>query len=126
MQGWDVMLQHHESRENAYPAPMASDDRESLILHLNGDLAGELQSIIMYVQYAALLRGLHRRELRELFRSEIPEETRHAALLADKIAVLGGMPVTVPRPVARAIGTYQILRNVLAAEQQAIADYTEH
>jgi bacterioferritin len=75
------------------------------------------------------LRGLHRNELRRLFRSEIPDEIRHATLLANKFAVFGGIPTTmprpVPRPVPRAMGAYQILRNVLEAEIRAIADYTE-
>lgn len=114
-----------EPREKAYSLPLLLDDRDTLIAHLNNDLAGELRAIIMYVQYAALLRGLHRRELRKLFRSEIPDEVRHAALLADKIAVLGGTPTTMPRPVPRAVGTYQILRNILEVEQQSITDYAE-
>lgn len=119
------MLQHFEPCEIAHSAPVAIDDRETLIFHLNGDLAGELQAIAMYVQYAALLRGLQRIQLRQLFRSEIPDELRHANLLADKIAVLGGTPATTGRPVPRATGTYQILRNILEAERQAVADYTE-
>jgi bacterioferritin len=101
------------------------DDRDILIGHLNGDLAGELQSIGMYIQYSALLRGLHRIELRRLFRSDIPDEIRHAGVLADKIVVLGGTPTTTAHPVPRAIGAYQILRNILEIEQRAIADYTE-
>lgn len=119
------MLHFHEPRESAHAAPVIFDDRESLIRHLNSDLAGELQAIVMYVQYAALLRGMYRGELRRLFQSEIPDEIRHAGLLADKIAVLGGIPTTTPRPVPRAAGTYQILRNILDAERQAVADYTE-
>jgi len=101
------------------------DDRGTLIDHLNSDLAGELQAIIMYLQYSALSRGLHRRELRSLFQAEIPDELRHARLLADKIAVLGGTPTTTPRPVPRAISAYQMLRNIYEVETLAICDYCE-
>jgi bacterioferritin len=102
------------------------DDRGILIDNLNDDLAGELQAIIMYLQYSALVRGLHRIELRSLFQKEIPDELRHAMLLADKIAALGGTPITSPRPVPRAVSAYQMLRNIQAAEARAIADYIEH
>lgn len=119
------MPRYDEMRENGPAAPLMLDDRDVLIAHLNGDLAAELQSIAMYIQYSSLLRGLHRIELRRLFRSDIPDEIRHANLLADKIVVLGGTPTTTPRPVPRAAGTYQILRNILEVEQRAIADYTE-
>jgi bacterioferritin len=101
------------------------ESREMLVDHLNGDLAGELQAIAMYIQYSALLRGPHRKELRDLFQAEIPDEQRHAQLLADKISVLGGVPTTTPRPVPRAIDPHEMLRQVLEAEEQAVADYTE-
>ncbi|HLJ12616.1 MAG TPA: ferritin-like domain-containing protein [Planctomycetaceae bacterium] len=106
-------------------ATVVIEDRGALIDHLNSDLAGELQAIIMYLQYSAMLRGLHRRELRGLFQSELPDEQRHARLLADKIAVLGGTPATIPRPVPRAVSAYQMLRNIYEAEARAVADYTD-
>lgn len=119
------MPRYDETREIAHATSIMLDDRDVLIGHLNSDLAGELQAIVMYIQYAALLRGLHRGELRRLFKSEIPDEIRHAGLLADKIAVLGGTPTTIARPVPRATGAYQILRNILEVEQRAIAEYAE-
>jgi bacterioferritin len=96
-----------------------------LIEHLNEDLAGELQAIGMYIQYSALLRGAHRKELRDLFQAEIPDEQRHAQLLADKIAVLEGTPTTTPRPVPVATNPLQMLNNIFKAEGQAVADYTD-
>src|SRR6516225_5357596 len=98
---------------------------EMLIDRLNDDLAGELQTIIMYLQYSALLRGLHRRELRSLFQSEIPDEQRHARLLADKIVALGGLPTTVPRPIPRAFSAPQMLRNIRDVELRSIVDYSQ-
>lgn len=101
------------------------EDREELIDRLNEDLAGELQAIAMYIQYSALLRGPYRKQLRELFQAEIPDEQRHAQFLSDKIAVLGGTPTTVARPVPPAADAREMLKNVFEAEEQAVADYTE-
>lgn len=97
--------------------------QKELIDHLNEDLAGELQAIIMYLNYAAMVSGPHRPALRQFFLAEIPEETMHAQFLADKIASLGGTPTTTPRPVPDAKTPKQMLENVLKAEEQAIHDY---
>lgn len=112
-------------RTNESPDTTPSDtDRSQLIDHLNQDLAGELQAIAMYIQYSALLSGAHRKELRGLFQAEIPDEQRHAQLLADKVAVLGGTPTTTARPVPAATNPLQMLHNIFKAEAQAVTDYT--
>jgi bacterioferritin len=100
-------------------------DKETLIAKLNEDLAGEYQAVLMYNTYAATVTGPHRPTLRAFFSEEIPEELGHAQFLADKIASLGGAPVTRPREVPAASGPRQMLQNVLEAERQAIADYKE-
>ena len=102
-----------------------TEDRGTLLDSLNEDLAGELQAVTMYLQYSALLHGAHRKELRALFQAEIPDELRHAQLLADKISVWGGIPTTIAREVPKAANAQQMLRNILDAESQAVADYTE-
>jgi bacterioferritin len=105
--------------------PSAEGDRTALIEGLNGDLAGELQAIVMYLQYSAKLTGPYRRELRALFQSEIADELGHAQFLADKIASLGGEPTVEPRPVPDADEPKEMLENALAAEKQAIDDYDQ-
>lgn len=101
------------------------EERGTLLDGLNEDLAGELQAIAMYIQYSAMLQGSHREALRELFQAELPDEMRHAQLLADKIAVWGGIPTTTARPVPKAGNALQMLQNVFEAESQAITDYTD-
>lgn len=98
--------------------------KNELAQKLNEDLAGELQAIIMYVTYAAAVTGPHRPMLKQFFLAEIPEELAHAQFLADKVASLGAVPTTEPRPVPAAATAKEMLINVLAAEKQAIADYT--
>ena len=99
--------------------------RRELIEGLNEDLAGELQAVIMYLNYSATLTGPYRKELRALFQAEIADEQGHAQFLSDKIAALGGQPTTTPRPVPEAQSPQDMLLNVLEAEKQAIADYKQ-
>jgi bacterioferritin len=120
-----VMAQSDSGRSIELTPTVLIDDVAALTDRLNDDLAGELQTIIMYLQYSALLRGLHRRELRALFQAEIPDEQRHARFLADKIAALGGIPVTVPKPIPRAVSPFQMLRNIRDVENRSIVDYSE-
>jgi bacterioferritin len=97
--------------------------KDEMIKGLNDDLAGEYQAVLMYTTYSASVTGPHRPMLRQFFAPEIPEEMAHAQFLADKIASLGGQPVTAPRKVPTASGPREMLENVLAAEKQAIEDY---
>ena len=99
--------------------------KEELIDRLNEDLAGEYQAVVMYVTYAASVTGPHRPMLKAFFESEIPEELAHAQFLAEKVASLGGTPTTEPRPVPAASDPREMLRNVVDAEKQAIADYRQ-
>jgi len=99
-------------------------DPQALLDGLNHDLAGEYEAIVMYTHYSAKLTGPYRRELRALFQAEIADEQGHAQFLADKIAALGGEPTTEPRPVPYANLPREMLAEALAAEEQAIADYS--
>jgi bacterioferritin len=111
-----------DSTRGATPT-FATTDRQALIDGLNHDLAGELQAILMYINYSARLTGPYRRELRALFQAETSDEQGHAQFLADKIAALGGEPTTEPKPVPKCNQPRKMLELALAAEHQAIADY---
>jgi bacterioferritin len=100
-------------------------DKKAIIEKLNGDLAGELGAIIQYLVYAAKVTGPYRPELARFFLAEVPDEQGHAQFLANKIAALGGEPTTVARPVPAANSNRQMLEEVLKAERQAVADYTQ-
>jgi bacterioferritin len=121
-----IQRNHHETDAGAGPSATSSAmmGRESLIEGLNRDLAGEYQAILMYTHYSAKLTGPFRRELRALFQAEVADEQRHAQFLADKIASLGGEPTTQPNPVPFANQPRVMLEQALAAEEQAIMEYT--
>ena len=100
-------------------------EKEKLIEHLNADLAGELSAIIQYISYAAKATGPYRPQLAAFFLEEVADEQLHAQFLANKIVALGGEPATVPAPVPAAGSNQEMLEAVLAAERQALADYTQ-
>jgi len=98
--------------------------KEELIARLNEDLAGELGAVIQYTVYAAQATGPYRPQLTQFFLAEVPDELGHAQFLANKIVALGGEPTTEPRRVPAATSNRDMLEAVLAAERQAVDDYT--
>ena len=100
-------------------------DKQTLIDHLNDDLAGELSAIGQYITYAAKTTGPYRPQLAQFFRAEVPDETMHAQFLANKVVALGGEPTSQPRPVTAAKTNREMLEAVLTAEQQTVKDYSQ-
>jgi bacterioferritin len=100
-------------------------DKQILIDKLNEDLAGELGAIIQYITYAAKASGPYRPQLSQFFLEEVADEQLHAQYLANKIVALGGEPTTVARAVPVATSNKQMVEAILAAERQAVSDYTE-
>lgn len=100
-------------------------NKQTLIEHLNQDLAGELAAIAQYITYAAKATGPYRPQLAAFFLEEVADEQLHAQFLANKIVALGGEPTTVPEPVPTASSNREMLEAVLAAERKALADYTQ-
>jgi len=100
-------------------------DKQTLIDHLNEDLAGELGAIIQYITYAAKATGPYRPQLAQFFLAEVADEQLHAQYLANKIVALGGEPTTEARPVPAAATDKEMLQEVLKAELQAGQDYTQ-
>jgi bacterioferritin len=100
-------------------------NKQTLIDHLNEDLAGELGAIIQYLTYAAKATGPYRPQLAQFFLAEVADEQLHAQYLANKIVALGGEPTTEARPVPAAATNKEMLQEVLAAELQAGKDYTQ-
>lgn len=100
-------------------------DKQTLIRALNEDLAGELQAIIQYLTYSARVTGPWRPQLVQFMQAEIADEMLHAQFLADKIAALGGEPITTPRPVPPAATPRDMLKAILDAELEAGRNYAE-
>lgn len=100
-------------------------DKQTLIDHLNEDLAGELSAIIQYITYAAKATGPFRPQLAQFFLTEVADEQMHAQFLANKIVALGGEPTTTPEPVPEAGTNREMLTAVLTAELRAAKNYSK-
>lgn len=100
-------------------------DKSKLIKNLNEDLANEFAAIIQYITYAAQVTGPYRPQLVDFLLQEVPDEQGHANFLANKIVALGGVPTTVPAPIAPVETNKELLEAVLKAERKAIEGYSQ-
>lgn len=100
-------------------------DKQTMINHLNDDLASELSAIIQYITYAAKATGPYRPQLAQFFLTEVADEQLHAQYLANKIVALGGEPTTQAQSVPAAHSNREMLQAILAAERQATQNYSQ-
>lgn len=100
-------------------------DKQTLIDHLNEDLAAELGAIIQFTIYAAKATGPYRPELANFYLAEVPDEQMHAQYLANKIVALGGEPTTIPRPIKVGDSNRENLETMLADEQDIVKRYVQ-
>jgi bacterioferritin len=100
-------------------------EKQALVDGLNTDLAHEYGAVLMYTTYSALVRGIHRKQLRDFFQEEVPDELRHAQFLADKIVALGGTPTTTPAEVPVTSTSREMIEQVRQAEADTIVRYVE-
>jgi bacterioferritin len=100
-------------------------DKQTLIAHLNEDLANEYAAIIQYIDYAAKTTGPFRPELSKFFLAEVVDEQGHAQFLSNKIVALGGEPVTVAAKIKNTRTNREMLDAVLEAERKAVNGYTQ-
>ena len=108
--------------ENA-TAPKSSITREKLIDLLNEDLAREFQAIIAYVNYSQVLKGAAYMNIADELAVHATEELSHAITLSNQIDYLGGMPITVPKPVKTSEKAEDMLRFDLDNENETIRNY---
>lgn len=101
------------------------DATSALVEGLNEDLAAEYQAVIFYTVAAELMTGADRPQLKELFRSEVPDEVGHAEFLAAKIVALGATPTTEPKPVRLGGSNRERVEIALEAERDTISRYRQ-
>lgn len=99
--------------------------REDLIALLNEDLAGEYQAIISYVVYSQVIKGPQYMNIAAELERHAAEELAHALIIAGQIDYLGGMPLTVPKPVKTSDKAEDMLRFDLKNENDTIARYRQ-
>lgn len=99
--------------------------RDSLIMLLNEDLAREYQAVISYVVYSQVLKGPQYMNIAAELERHAAEELAHALLIAGQIDYLGGMPLTVAKPVRTSPNAEDMLRFDLESENETIGHYRQ-
>ncbi len=111
---------------NARHSPTDTSRGESvqtLIDHLNEDLAREYQAIIAYVIYSQTLKGAAYMSIARELEGHAAQELAHAITIAKQIDYLGGTPITQPRPVRVSAEATDMLRFDLENETETIRNY---
>jgi bacterioferritin len=104
-------------------APMA--DNTAIVALLNDLRAAELTAIVLYMRHHYLVTGVDGMAVADEFKAVSIDEMKHAEKLAERIDFLGGDPTTRPNPIATDATTLaEMATQDLAAEDQAVADYT--
>ncbi len=104
-------------------APNTSLTRKTLIDLLNEDLAREFQAIIAYVNYSQVLKGAAYMNIAAELAVHATEELSHAIIISNQIDYLGGMPITIPKPVKTSEKAEDMLRFDLDNENETIRQY---
>ena len=99
---------------------------KKIIDALNLDRAFELSAIMQYMGHHYEAEGLESPAVIEIFKKTSIDEMKHAEMLAEKIVYLGGVPVQKPTGIVRGGDIKKMIKDDLAAENDAIKRYKEH
>jgi bacterioferritin len=100
-------------------------DKEKLVELLNEDLETEYRSIVQYIQHLATASGAEFQAVREAVRPHLKQELEHAAVLAEQIDFLGGVPTTVVPRIPSETDTRRAFQLDLELEQSQLLRYRD-
>ena len=132
----DIETLRRKAREHLELGPITDTygaDRDRVISVLNEVLATELVCVLRYKRHYYMAEGLNSGPVAQEFLQHATEEQGHADLVADRIAVLGGLPDFNPATlISRSHAEYEtasslveMIKEDLVAERIAIASYQE-
>ncbi len=99
--------------------------REEILAMLQEDLSDEMGAIIQYMWQHVSARGLESAEIRDRFHAASIDEMKHAEQIAERIDELGGTPNINVGPISSGGDLEKMLRDNLAAEEEAVERYTK-
>ena len=99
---------------------------KKIIDALNLDRAFELAAIVQYMGHHYEAEGLESPSVIEIFKKTSIDEMKHAEMLAEKIVYLGGVPVQKPTEIIMGGDIKKMIKDDLAAENDAIKRYKKH
>jgi bacterioferritin len=115
--------------ETKSQSPSANDGskitRQTLIDHLNDDLAREYQAVIAYVVYSQAIKGAAYMQIAQELVKHASEELSHALTIAKQIDYLGGEIGVTPKQVKTSKDAKDMLRFDLDNEATTIRAYRE-
>ena len=98
-------------------------DLKKVIDGLNKGLSLEYASIIQGLQHSFLVQGLVRESIAPMLRGHAEESLKHAKMLGEKIAALGGLPTVEPAPIKQATDLTEMLKQDLELAYQVYEHY---
>ena len=98
-------------------------DLKKVIDGLNKGLSLEYASIIQGLQHSFLVQGLFRESIAPMLSGHAEESLKHAKMLGEKIAALGGLPTVEPAPVKQATDLTEMLKQDLELAYQVYEHY---
>ena len=98
-------------------------DTESFIDLLNEDLQTEYQSVVQYVQHAALITGPEYLPIVDELKVHLGQELKHSQVLAEQISFLGGQPTTTVAEVPPWVDSKSALEADLGLERDQLERY---
>lgn len=105
---------------------MRDADRKKIVDALNLDRAYELAAILQYMGHHYEGEGVESPAILGIFKKTSVDEMKHAEKLGERIAYLGGVPVQKPTGVKRGGDIKSMMKDDLAAENDAIERYKTH
>ncbi|MBE9532368.1 MAG: ferritin [Proteobacteria bacterium] len=104
---------------------MTKKDTKQVISALNRSRSAELGAIMQYMGHHYSASGIESLGVKDVFRQSALDEMRHAEMLAERIAYLGGIPTLKVDPVKRGGTLKQMLKDDLDLEKNAIKRYRQ-
>jgi len=98
---------------------------QPLIDKLNEILRHEWTGVAQYSQAAFVVTGLWREVYNEIFLESAKESFKHAELIGQKIAAMGGVPSIERNQVKQTDDLAEMLQNALEFESMAVERYQE-
>ncbi len=105
---------------------LSDADKKKIVEALNLDRAYELAAILQYMGHHYEGEGIESPAIISLFKKISIDEMKHAEMLGERIVYLGGVPVQKPTDIKRGGDIKQMMKDDLAAENDAIERYRTH
>jgi len=97
--------------------------KDPLLEGLNDAINREISTILRYLLQGSIIRGRQNQSLRQMYRAEVTDEIGHAQYLADKIVMLGGVPLLRPDLSPPPADVERMIENDRAKEELDVAHY---